>query len=60
MGFASSILCVPIVAIFSAWEGLFDLRRELLAIPAIGIGIGAGKLFTMLMTYLNYNSTEPE
>jgi O-antigen/teichoic acid export membrane protein len=55
IGFVSSIvICVPLIAVLGVREKLLDLRRELLAIPAIAIGIGTGRLFAMLMAHLNY------
>lgn len=36
---------VPMILYFSARSGLLDLRRELVALPTIGLGMAAGMLF---------------
>ncbi len=39
---SSSFLSLPVIILYSAHYGLFDLRKECLALPAVGLGIGVG------------------
>jgi O-antigen/teichoic acid export membrane protein len=39
---ASSFLWLPAIIVYSVRYRLFDLRRELLALPVVGLGIGVG------------------
>ncbi len=40
----SQFASVPLIFYFSARAGLFDVRRELVTLPMIGVGMGAGLL----------------
>jgi O-antigen/teichoic acid export membrane protein len=52
-GFVSSlVICLPLIAIFSIREGIFNPRRELAVVPVVAVGIGAGELFTILVQHI--------
>jgi O-antigen/teichoic acid export membrane protein len=44
---ASQILGVPIIIYYSSRHSLFDLRKEMIPIPAFFLGTGAGKLLAL-------------
>ena len=49
---SSSFLCLPMIMLYRARYRLLDFRRELLALPAIGLGIGVGEIIAILIVPL--------
>ena len=45
----SQLLCAPIIIFFSGKHNFFDLRRELLSVPMLFVGMGGGKLLTFII-----------
>lgn len=45
----SQYACLPVIIYYSMRHDVFDLRRELLALPAVFFGMGAGKLLAFLL-----------
>jgi len=46
---ASHLLCLPMIIFHCVRYGLFDLRRELLFLPMVLVGMGAGWIFTLFV-----------
>jgi O-antigen/teichoic acid export membrane protein len=46
---SSSFFCLPPIIFYSIRHKIFDVRRELLALSAIGLGIAAGKVVSLLL-----------
>jgi O-antigen/teichoic acid export membrane protein len=48
----SQFLCLPMIILYSARHGLFDLRKELLLLPMVFVGMGVGKVFALVVDRL--------
>jgi O-antigen/teichoic acid export membrane protein len=46
---ASHLLCLPMIIFHSVRYGLFDLRRELLFLPMVIVGMAAGWILTFFV-----------
>jgi O-antigen/teichoic acid export membrane protein len=46
---ASHLLCLPMIIFHCVRHGLFDLRRELLFLPLVVVGMGMGWILTFLI-----------
>ena len=46
---ASHLLCLPMIIFHCVRYGLFDLRRELLFLPMVLVGMGAGWILTFVI-----------
>ncbi len=46
---ASHLLCLPMIIFHSVRYGLFDLRRELLFLPMLGVGMAVGGILTVFV-----------
>jgi len=50
---SSQYLCVPVIILYSRRYGLFDLRKELLVLPMVIVGMGVGIVVRfMILHYL--------
>ena len=50
LGFvASHLLCLPMIIFHCVRHGLFDLRRELLFLPMLGVGMAVGWILTFFV-----------
>jgi hypothetical protein len=46
---ASHLLCLPVIIVHCVRHGLFDLRRELLFLPMIVVGMAVGWILTFVV-----------
>ena len=47
----SQLLCLPIIVVYSVRHGLFNLRRELAAVPAFLLGLGLGWMVALIIAH---------